>query len=341
MGFNRPDPNALAGVAFLNAACRLAGGAGDISIDEWTQVVKNAAGNDPAAVANQVLDALSGRLSNAGVKVGQALDGKISSSKGAAAGNGTQGIAARNKAIYQQGGGEPVAPPASAAAKEVKRGSIADARAAYAGGEALLPEQGPPIGSRAAGSSRGSASPTSKAAPSPTKAASPAAAQPVSAKTKGSWTGPGLFLIYNDSQNGSLFCVCSKTPVPNALAYGKPNKPIPEFKYTNQGGRTELQRGAADVKQYMKGFATFFKACKSLGCQIDLQETGGPFEIQSFLHHTSADKVTKLEPGNMTGTESVDAFGVIPRANNDLAGVQTMAKGVFVQRADLHGGSAS
>eukprot|EP01064_Diplonema_japonicum_P005466 TRINITY_DN1364_c4_g1_i1.p1 TRINITY_DN1364_c4_g1~~TRINITY_DN1364_c4_g1_i1.p1 ORF type:complete len:275 (+),score=54.20 TRINITY_DN1364_c4_g1_i1:65-826(+) len=155
-----------------------------------------------------------------------------------------------------------------------------------------------------------------------------------------SWNGPGMYLVYEPSQNGILFMVYSKTPVAKAIAYGKPGKSIPAFKFNTLGGRTELVKGASDKATFMRGVAAFIKQTRLHSADVDVSEAAGLFPFAAYIH-SSAGKVSRVKPGFLTSTEGLDAVACVPQANADFKGISLLDKALFIQRGDAAGGSAS
>lgn len=64
--------------------------------------------------------------------------------------------------------------------------------------------------------------------------------------------GSGCYLTFSTASQGTLFINWSEKPIEGALAYIKPNKPVPKFKFTTNGGRSELMRNiqGPNIKRY-------------------------------------------------------------------------------------------
>ena len=66
--------------------------------------------------------------------------------------------------------------------------------------------------------------------------------------------GSGCYLTFSPASQGTLFTNYSDTPVEGALAYFKPGKPVPKFKFVQNGGKSELIRTiqGPNIKRYFQ-----------------------------------------------------------------------------------------
>ena len=112
--------------------------------------------------------------------------------------------------------------------------------------------------------------PSSAPAPAPATATAAAAGGMVS------------YLTFVESGQGTLLTHWSETPVEGALASFVPSKPVPRFKLTANGGRSELMRDVSkDPRRFYQGVCSFVKAAKALGAPLTflgntLAPTAGP-----------------------------------------------------------------
>eukprot|EP01060_Flectonema_neradi_P015137 TRINITY_DN21812_c0_g1_i1.p1 TRINITY_DN21812_c0_g1~~TRINITY_DN21812_c0_g1_i1.p1 ORF type:complete len:304 (+),score=56.22 TRINITY_DN21812_c0_g1_i1:43-912(+) len=157
------------------------------------------------------------------------------------------------------------------------------------------------------------------------------------AKASGSWNGPAMYLTEEAAANGTMFVVYSKTEVKDAIAYAKPSKPIPGFKFNTGGGKTQLVQGTSDRSNFMRGVAAFVKTSKTFLSEIDYKST---HNITIYVHFAS-NAVEKAVPGTLLSVDGMDAVACMPAANKDIHGISTMDKALFVQRGDAAGGTAS
>eukprot|EP00755_Sulcionema_specki_P028044 Sspe_Gene.1831::Locus_608_Transcript_1_1_Confidence_1.000_Length_1546::g.1831::m.1831 len=134
--------------------------------------------------------------------------------------------------------------------------------------------------------------------------------------------------------------VFSKAKVDGALGFAQSSKPIPAFKFTTGGGKTELMRGASDKVAYFRGVAAFVKAAKSLSASVDCDDASGPFPSTIVVHYPD-NRVEAAKTGEPINVTDVDAVAVVPKANTELSGVNKMEKQLFIQRGDTIGATAS
>jgi hypothetical protein len=76
--------------------------------------------------------------------------------------------------------------------------------------------------------------------------------------------GMGCYLTFSEASQGTLFINWKKEPLEGALAYFKPGKSIPGFKFKQNGGKSELKRqcGGLFKKNLHNGWCSFLKMCK-------------------------------------------------------------------------------
>uniref|UniRef100_A0A7S0NS19 Immune mapped protein 2 N-terminal domain-containing protein n=1 Tax=Calcidiscus leptoporus TaxID=127549 RepID=A0A7S0NS19_9EUKA len=109
----------------------------------------------------------------------------------------------------------------------------------------------------------------------------------------------GCYLTFSDAGQGSLSTVWSALPVEGALAFFKPQKPVPQHKFTaNQGrsilvsdcGRLRSSTGQSS-KQFFKGIGQFVKSAKNWDANIIFlaQLEGRPVSI--FLNDANINVV--------------------------------------------------
>ena len=146
--------------------------------------------------------------------------------------------------------------------------------------------------------------------------------------------GSGCYLTISESSGGSIFSQWSETPVDGALAYFKPNKVVPKWKFNSNGGKTEVVRNAnkgVGVKEFYRGYCMFVKMAKSFdGDFVMLKDDCGV-----FLNY-DATPVVKASTGSFVSTKLCVAVGVVHSENKDLAEVLMDNVG-FVGRANSAG----
>ncbi|KAL8430543.1 hypothetical protein Efla_000488 [Eimeria flavescens] len=176
------------------------------------------------------------------------------------------------------------------------------------------------------------AAPITLAAP----AGSPAAAAPAAAPAA---VTRGGYLTFDGASNGTLFIVWSVSPVEGALAFFEPKKTVPDFKFKDNGGKSEIIRNLMEDKsKYYNGWCQFFKTaaeCHGV-CRLLPGAESAPLKVEvAFL---DGSRVLRLHPGSELSARNMTAVGCIPKGDNAFE-VQTLAKDVFLRQA-RKGGAA-
>mmetsp|Transcript_88332 Transcript_88332/g.250351 ORF Transcript_88332/g.250351 Transcript_88332/m.250351 type:complete len:345 (+) Transcript_88332:45-1079(+) len=148
-------------------------------------------------------------------------------------------------------------------------------------------------------------------------------------------TVPGVYLIYEQLDNGTISAVWSRDEVEGALAYGRPGKKVPDFKYAD-GGKWELYREVEgnDLSYYM-GWTMFVRICSQFKCSIvdyGIADRSAPIPITLWLHLKDSRAVQRILPGMPFTTDGVDAVASLPRDDTELD-VGRMERGQFVQKS--------
>jgi hypothetical protein len=100
-------------------------------------------------------------------------------------------------------------------------------------------------------------------------------------KEKSVW----CYLKWEEVNQGTLFIVWSrKDDATDALAVFEPSKPVPAFKFKNNGGKSELLREAAGgggpyTKRYYQGLCTFVKQARQLDAKLMLLSETIPAQV--------------------------------------------------------------
>lgn len=93
------------------------------------------------------------------------------------------------------------------------------------------------------------------------------------------------YLKWEEANQGTLFVVWSRTDdATDALAVFEPSKPVPAFKFKNNGGKSELLREAAGgggphTKRYYQGLCTFVKQARQLDAKLMLLSESIPAQV--------------------------------------------------------------
>ena len=146
--------------------------------------------------------------------------------------------------------------------------------------------------------------------------------------------GSGCYLTISESSGGSIFSQWSEAPIKDALAYFKPNKVVPKWKFNSNGGKTEVVRNAnkgVGVKEFYRGFCMFVKMAKSFDADFVVLENS----CGVYLNFASTP-VIKASTNSFVSTKGCVGVGVTHADNKDLAEVLIDNVG-FIGRANSAG----
>ena len=144
--------------------------------------------------------------------------------------------------------------------------------------------------------------------------------------------GMGAYLTFTAASAGTLFLNWSHEPVEGALAYFRPQKNVPKFKFKKNGGRSEILRDCAmmKIKRHYSGWCQFVKLAKSFQGEIVILSE----DLRVHVNH--AGPVVELTRGQFFSLDEAVAVSVLNRAN-DAFSVQTMIKSLFIEVGNQHG----
>lgn len=144
----------------------------------------------------------------------------------------------------------------------------------------------------------------------------------------------GCYLTFDSASSGSLFINWKKQKMDGAIAYFKPKKTVPNFKFTAGGGKSELTRNceSTEMKNYYTGLCNFVKMCKDFdGTLVLLKE-----DVAAVYVHLAGDKVAKWEVGkwyDITALEKL-CVSVQPHGSTAFKGVISIGKDAFISNGD-------
>eukprot|EP00920_Eleutheroschizon_duboscqi_P032433 GHVT01078327.1.p1 GENE.GHVT01078327.1~~GHVT01078327.1.p1 ORF type:complete len:162 (+),score=6.26 GHVT01078327.1:2039-2524(+) len=149
--------------------------------------------------------------------------------------------------------------------------------------------------------------------------------------------GEGAYLTFDPASQGTMFLQWSKEHVNGALAFIRPGKPVPTFKFKQNGGKSELIRNMQqDHTKYYHGWCSFVKVGKQYDGTYFLLSSGAPprpiqvvFNVKNSLISVEADREYHLG--------DVDAVSVVPRDNTDFIANTNMALSLFTTRGNSAG----
>lgn len=143
----------------------------------------------------------------------------------------------------------------------------------------------------------------------------------------------GGYLIFSTSNAGMMTLTMSKEPVSDALCYFSPKKTIPDFKYTQNAGRTELIRNmGADMSKYYEGIAAFIKIAASYDGDLYILSAS-----KFSIYLLEGNQVKEVKEGAAFNLSNADAAAVVPRGSEVFAGVKTSTASDFVNKASRYG----
>eukprot|EP00041_Stephanoeca_diplocostata_P021318 m.494935 g.494935 ORF g.494935 m.494935 type:complete len:160 (-) comp21797_c0_seq18:2082-2561(-) len=142
----------------------------------------------------------------------------------------------------------------------------------------------------------------------------------------------GCYLIFDESNNGTLYQHWSDVIIPEALALFSTQKKIPAFKFKQNGGKTELARdcgGGVKIKNFYTGVAQFVKHAKSFQGKVQIGSGSWPNPTSIYVLMGAGFKVICLEPEIALPLD--DAVGVAAvHADNSALDVQSLSTQVFL-----------
>jgi len=149
----------------------------------------------------------------------------------------------------------------------------------------------------------------------------------------------GAYLIYQTTNYGQMILVWSKVAVENALAFGRPQKIVPAFKFA-QDGHWELTRNIQSDKQtWYLGWVMFVKACAAFDCEVvDFGLTGdaAPMPTSLWLWSAEGGAVSAVVKGEPFDTRDFTVVAACHAYSKDLR-VQNISRDVFENQAKYIG----
>ena len=159
--------------------------------------------------------------------------------------------------------------------------------------------------------------------------------------------GPvGCYLVYEPSSGGRLMLQYSKGPIPpNSVGFWTSPHKLPEFKFKQAAGRSELIKGIAggdaNRRKYFSGWCQFIKLAKQKQARvIQFTPPDGQF-VPVDVYAMDANNAT-VQLDLKEGLASVDdyvAVAVMAQHHAFLRGVKTLAPSNFLELGNLAGAS--
>ena len=150
---------------------------------------------------------------------------------------------------------------------------------------------------------------------------------------------PACYLVFTEASGGAFINHWSETPVEGALASFVPEKPVAKFKYTSNGGRSELCRGVGgpNKKAFYKGWASFIRTAYGHKAVFTLIDNLPASPVAIFLceNNSSVFKVDMKSPRKLTGILALAVTHKLATGFN----VITMPPRLFISIGEKEGAS--
>ena len=171
--------------------------------------------------------------------------------------------------------------------------------------------------------------------PSAADADAPAASGVASPSTDASGGGGAdgmvCYMTFSESSNGSLFHHWSAMPIQGALASFAPTKPVPKFKVTANGGRTEAMRDVTkDPRRFHNAMCGFVKLAKTYAAPFTLMKQSEAVKVAIYLSGTALD-IARLDAGSTAELADKLVVATVPENAVGFGGVKTMDTALFQQ----------
>lgn len=153
----------------------------------------------------------------------------------------------------------------------------------------------------------------------------------------------GCYLTLEETGQGTLFLNWSETTVPSALAFFKPTKTVPKFKFKQNGGKTELMRdcgGGVKIKKFYQGITQYVKLASTFNASLYLiPGTWGPNPTSVYLFQKETSAVTKIiadeSETNLAGFSAAAAV----HTDSAILNVEKIAQSIFMTNGESAGAS--
>lgn len=142
----------------------------------------------------------------------------------------------------------------------------------------------------------------------------------------------GCYLTVAEASNGCMFLNWSKSEVGGHIAYFKPTKSVPAFKFKAKGGKDELTRGTdSHKKNYYEGWCNYVKLAKEYKSLLLYRG-----DTVQLWHHTGT-KLKLLPKRTMVDLKNIEAIAAIPGSASLFEGIKTTSRGNFLNKAQSLG----
>ena len=130
----------------------------------------------------------------------------------------------------------------------------------------------------------------------------------------------------------------SKEPIPNALASFAPSKPVPKFKLTANGGRSELARDLnQNRKRLFETFCGFAKQAKQFAAPLSMLSNLEGVPVALYMSDKSL-AVSRVEiGGESVSVGDMLVVACVPELSANFSGVSKMDTDLFRQTGQKNG----
>ena len=150
---------------------------------------------------------------------------------------------------------------------------------------------------------------------------------------------PACYLVFSETNSGSLYLHWSDAPIDGALGSFVPKVPAPRFKFTVNGGRFEICRevGGPKIKRFYEGWAYFAKTARAHEGRLTFLSDVPKVPVALYLNDEQSN-VVRVRMGAAVSLEGVRAVAVAPALAVGFEAL-TMEARFFQQVGDRIGAS--
>lgn len=146
---------------------------------------------------------------------------------------------------------------------------------------------------------------------------------------------------------GTLTAIWSKTYPAGSdkgslIAFLRPIKAVPAFKYKGSSRRQELVKGITTNKaDYFRGWIQFLKIARSNEADVMFLEGINDVPMVRIYAMDNANKLRLLQYNQWESIQDSKAVAVIPGNSDLFAGINSLDSTLLIQKANESGGAAS
>jgi len=142
----------------------------------------------------------------------------------------------------------------------------------------------------------------------------------------------GGYLTFSTANDGTLFLQYSHHKIDGAIAYFKPHRVVPAFKYRQNHGKVELMRKLMSNKQgYFEGYADFLKAAKEFDAEVYIIQPSA-----RVYYQIDGSRVVEGRRESFFSIK-VESVAVLPPGNASFEGVKNIHPDQFISTGNKYG----